>query len=84
MYVEGDSRGDRGNIARLISYPQSILKESQCLSFHYRLHGPDTGKNNYFSYAGWNLSQEKYEDCLFRNGSVMAIMQFQSFNNHCD
>ncbi|XP_077333177.1 apical endosomal glycoprotein [Lithobates pipiens] len=49
MYVEGDSRGDRGNIARLISYPQSNPKESQCLSFHYRLHGPDTGTLNLFS-----------------------------------
>ncbi|XP_018412272.1 PREDICTED: apical endosomal glycoprotein-like isoform X2 [Nanorana parkeri] len=48
MYVEGDSREDRGNIARLLSYPQSS-SQSQCLSFHHRMHGPDTGTLNIFS-----------------------------------
>ncbi|XP_072286197.1 apical endosomal glycoprotein isoform X2 [Pyxicephalus adspersus] len=55
MYVKGDSRENRGNIARLRSYPQTVPTHLQCLSFHYRLHGPDTGTLNIYSiYDGGN------------------------------
>ncbi|XP_068105051.1 apical endosomal glycoprotein [Hyperolius riggenbachi] len=49
MYVEGESRRDRGHTARLISYPQSSDLDKNCLSFHHRQHGPDTGTLNLFS-----------------------------------
>ncbi|KAM5145693.1 apical endosomal glycoprotein [Mantella aurantiaca] len=57
MYVEGNSREDRGNIARLISYPQSTTVESQCLSFYHRMHGPEAGTLNIFSI--YNGGEEK-------------------------
>ncbi|KAM9324302.1 apical endosomal glycoprotein [Gastrophryne carolinensis] len=49
MYVEGESRNDQGDRARLISYPQSSSSEKTCLSFHYRMLGPDAGTLNLFS-----------------------------------
>lgn len=49
MFVEGESRSDRGTKARLVSYPQSTTADASCLSFHHRMFGPDTGTLNLFS-----------------------------------
>ncbi|XP_075690854.1 apical endosomal glycoprotein [Rhinoderma darwinii] len=50
MFVEGESRSDRGTKARLVSYPQSNTPDNtSCLSFHHRMFGPDTGTLNLFS-----------------------------------
>ncbi|XP_041430755.1 apical endosomal glycoprotein isoform X2 [Xenopus laevis] len=42
LYVEGGSRMDRGMVARLLTYRQSAA-DSQCLTFYYRVWGPDAG-----------------------------------------
>ncbi|XP_069841728.1 apical endosomal glycoprotein [Dendropsophus ebraccatus] len=49
MFVEGGSRSDRGSKARLMSYPQTTTSDSSCLSFHYRMFGPDAGTLNLFT-----------------------------------
>ncbi|KAE8582111.1 hypothetical protein XENTR_v10019954 [Xenopus tropicalis] len=43
IYVDGGSRTDRGMKARLLTYAQSSAGDSQCLSFYYRVWGPDAG-----------------------------------------
>ncbi|CAH2316883.1 apical endosomal glyco [Pelobates cultripes] len=48
LHVTGESRMDRGTKARLISYPQSVDSSTQCLSFYYRIWGPDAGSLNLF------------------------------------
>ncbi|XP_063289572.1 apical endosomal glycoprotein [Pelobates fuscus] len=48
LHVIGESRMDRGTKARLISYPQSVDSSTQCLSFYYRIWGPDAGSLNLF------------------------------------
>ncbi|KAM4020361.1 LOW QUALITY PROTEIN: apical endosomal glycoprotein [Anomaloglossus baeobatrachus] len=49
MFVAGGSRSDRGTKARLLSYPKSVASDTSCLSFYYRMFGPDTGTLNLYS-----------------------------------
>ncbi|KAM4697166.1 apical endosomal glycoprotein [Rhinophrynus dorsalis] len=49
LYVEGGSRRDRGMRARIITYPQHFEAQPQCLSFYYRIRGPDAGTLNLYS-----------------------------------